>query len=758
MAARKSKKQASAKGSSIPAGVEPDLGLLQSLLSMIPDDEKLSLLSAMMGGPPDDVLAPIRKKPRTKAQLKIDRLVSQARAQDTTHAALPFLVQAEQAARKAVGKRFEAFVGRMSANPAGETYLDVKVELAQAYSAAGRREAALAELEDVYRLDGSDPLEARCLLLAGYFDLDRNDHAERLLNEDCPEPWAAWLFGQLLMALRRKSRGVGVDDQLKAAHRINPFVLSLLLGERMPDPTHPIVVETGEDSEAQEFAANFLPAWKNTPGAISWLREAAARLDLEIRPPSDQQPTSRRLTARDFDTMPPHRHSTWIAGLHDMGSCQMPGENGRQNHWLVFAFSPDDDLIGFDICTCAPTPRELWDGLVEFMLDERQPGRPATMLVHPPSLVKLLKKDATRAKIPLVPLEQADQLTAMLGQLTDRALGGAQGAESLDPQTIRNAPLDVDEVWEAAVVQLDRRLTVAGHSLRPWVALVMSRLSGMILWHELFTDSPAEGALANAVRMTIARPAMGPARRPRQVIVRDHDDLMSLASLSDEAGFACAAGHDLPLIADAVANLTRELLGGEPVVVLTKGAGTTPADLQRYYTAAAAYYQAQPWKHFAMDELIGLDRQEAPNRRRYALVMGQSGITMGLAIYERLKDIERMLESRSDRMALDSFSVMFGEVDSIAPADLDAIEQFGWPIATPEAYPDALRIHPGPHVETPTAEDLRFLTAALEAITWLVQHRNEKCTTVTVASTTLTAARLGWVGEVNEPQGQKVGK
>jgi hypothetical protein len=625
MAAKKPKKKSSAASGGQFAEGNSALGMLQSLLSMIPDEEKDGLLSALMGGPPDDFLPPQRSKPATKAQREIDRLLNQARSQNTTNESLPFLLQAEAAARKAIGKRFDKLVGRMGEDAAGETYLEVKTELAQALSAAGQGEAALAQLEEVQRLDRSDPLEARSLLLAAYFDLERADDADRLLQDDAPEPWAAWLFGRLLIALRRGMRGTEVDDRLQAAHRTNPFVLSLLLGERMPDPMPPSSLETGEDSEAQEFAASFLPAWRNTPGAISWLREAAVRLGLDIHPPTDNQPRV-RLTTREYAQMPPHQHATWIVGLHDMGLSQVPGEEQPQRHWLKFAFSPDNELIGFDISADQPTPRELWDGFAEFMLDDMQPGRqppgrPAKMLVHPPALVAKLKKEAARAKIALEPLEQADQLTAMLGQLADRMQGGSRAAESLDPAVIQSAPLDVDEVWEAAVVELEQRLAVAGHSLRPWVALVMSRGGGIILWHELFTESPPAGALANAVRMAIARPAIGPSRRPRQVIVRDPDEAVSLAALSDEAGFLCTAEHELPLIAEAVARLTEELLGGEPNVILTKGQGTTPADLERFYTAAAAYYRARPWKQFAMDEVIGLvecerDSHEPPANRR----------------------------------------------------------------------------------------------------------------------------------------------
>jgi hypothetical protein len=757
MAAKKSKKKSPALGNDEIVDLDSSLGMLQNFLGSLPAEAQQQLITQMLAGSMGDFLPPAfdaPAKPRTKAQREIDRLIEAAQNEASPTAALPYLLKAEEAAKKAIGKRWEKLMGQMGTAPAGESYLDVKIELAQALTAAGQREAALAHLEDVYRLDPADPLDARKLLLAAYFDLDRLPEAASLLQNDAPEPWADWLFGRLLVALRRGERGQSTEEQLIAAHLSNPYVLSLLLNERMPNPEPILSLETGEDSEAQELATFFLPAWRNTPGAISWLRETAIRRGLNIMPPDDESAPAKRMTAREYAALQPHKYPVWIVGLHDMGMLPMPGEEGPAQHWLMFALSQEKELVGFDVAADKPSARELWDALTDFMHMEDNPGRPEKMLVFPPTLVKSLQKDAKRANIVLEPFAEAEELTGMLRDLTERMQGGTRAAQNLDPDLIRNAPLDVDEVWEAAVVHLDRRIDVAGQSLRPWVGLVMSRMGGVILWHELFTEQPPEAALANAVRMAIASPAVGESRRPRQVIVRDHDEAVSLAALSDELGFNCVVEHELPLVADAVASLTEMVLGGERSAVLVNGEGTSPADLERYYTAAATYYRAAPWKHFTMDELVGLDCANTLLGRGYGLIMGQSGITQGLAIYERLKDVKTMFSDFTETHVFDSFSVMFGEDLSIAPADLDAIEQFGWPVATPEAYPDALRIHPGPggapRVETPTAQELRFVTAAMEAVTWLAQHRDQKTTNVTIGDTSLTATRLGWVGDVQE--------
>jgi hypothetical protein len=723
--------------------------MIEQLMGMLPPEVQQQFMQ-MLGELGDDTLSDLATElpapPRSKALASVDRLIDTAHAQLTSSEAIPYLRQAEEAARKALGKRFDKLAGRFGDEEAGAAFIDVKTELAQALRAAGQGEAALAEVEEAFRLDPEAAVETRLLMLVGYLDLNRDDDAQRFLAEHCPEEWAAWRFGHLLLTLRRGVRGSEVDQLLRDAHTENPYVLSLLIGARMPEAVDPADVTPGEDSEAQEYVANFLAAWKDTPGAVSWLREAALRLNLAVEP-DDEEPPPRRLTAREYARLPPHEHPTWIAGLHHMPSLQLTGDTEAHPYWLAFAFSPDNDMIGFDMLPERPTPREVWESLVQFMQDEEHPGRPAKLLLQPPELAAKLKKEAGKAKIELEPYEDSGPLTAMLDELTTRMQGGTKAAESLSPDAIRGAPLNVDEVWEAAVVQLEGRLNIGGQSLRPWVALVMARPSGLILWHELFTDTPPSGALANALRMAIVRPAVGPSRRPREVVVRDHDEALSLSELADEAGFVGTVAGELPLVTDAIESLVQEFLGGERPVVLTKAEGITPADLERFYTAAADFYRAQPWKRFAMDEVIALELDAAREKPRYALVMGQSGITQGLAIYFQLADIRTIFESRRDDLSFDSFSIMFGEDSSIAPADLDAIEQFGCPVATPEAYPDALRVFPGQTVETPTAADIRFISGALAAVAALARDRQQRSITVGEAGgASVKATRLGGFG------------
>ena len=94
---------------------------------------------------------------------------------------------------------------------------------------------------------------------------------------------------------------------------------------------------------------------------------------------------------------------------------------------------------------------------------------------------------------------------------------------------------------------------------------------------------------------------------------------------------------------------------------------------------------------------IGCDKfQSGP---WYAVVLGQSGITLGLALYEGAGNLEAVLcgdvsEAEHARHT-SAISVTFGEAFEMPIRDLDAAERCRWPVVSPDAYPCAMRVNPG---------------------------------------------------------------
>lgn len=145
-------------------------------------------------------------------------------------------------------------------------------------------------------------------------------------------------------------------------------------------------------------------------------------------------------------------------------------------------------------------------------------------------------------------------------------------------------------------------------------------------------------------------------------------------------------------------------------------------------------------------------------RRRpwYAVLMGQSGMTMGLALYEDLETLRRMWsgggnhEENARRTV--ATTVTFGEEWTIPPADLDAAKQHGWPVARPDAYPQIFHKDRGLATRPPLAWELELMEACLRAIPGFVERRQQEDPTreemtVPVASGSVKLV-LAWMEEV----------
>ena len=79
---------------------------------------------------------------------------------------------------------------------------------------------------------------------------------------------------------------------------------------------------------------------------------------------------------------------------------------------------------------------------------------------------------------------------------------------------------------------------------------------------------------------------------------------------------------------------------------------------------------------------------------------------------------------------LSAICLNYEEAPILSGADLDAIDQFGWDISGPEAYPLVYRAKPGTDLETPTADEFLWLEVVLRTLPTFVRS-NKKTGTLT---------------------------
>src|SRR6185295_6330883 len=94
-----------------------------------------------------------------------------------------------------------------------------------------------------------------------------------------------------------------------------------------------------------------------------------------------------------------------------------------------------------------------------------------------------------------------------------------------------------------------------------------------------------------------------------------------------------------------------------------------------FYDAAAAYFRRRPWNDLPSNATIQVDCPQLGEfgpGRWYAVVLGQAGQTLGLAVYSDLRDIEAIVGgccSDDERKHGTAVSLIYGENFEIPIAD-----------------------------------------------------------------------------------------
>jgi hypothetical protein len=240
---------------------------------------------------------------------------------------------------------------------------------------------------------------------------------------------------------------------------------------------------------------------------------------------------------------------------------------------------------------------------------------------------------------------------------------------------------------------------------------------------------------------------IGEPRRPGVVQLSPDEPFQDLRARLDGIGIRCVVNEDTRLLDELIDDLTEEVAGPRRVKSLIRSPGITPAQLGSFFAASSDFYRAAPWKRISGDAIVQVETEAFTSGPWYAVVMGQSGIELGMALYEDLKHLRKLMTGRcSDKenaRRMSALSVTFSEAFEIAPEDFDAIEQFDWPVAGTEAYPIVLRVNPGLVLRVPLAWELELLEACQRAIPeFLRQEGSTKASLVIPLSTREIALRL----------------
>jgi hypothetical protein len=314
-----------------------------------------------------------------------------------------------------------------------------------------------------------------------------------------------------------------------------------------------------------------------------------------------------------------------------------------------------------------------------------------------------------------------------------------------------------DDVWQADFRQMPNWIVLGGEKARPWLVLVTSLSEGLMLAHEISDQEPPPALLWDALVRAMQHPAMGPPHRPGELQVRPGAPWESLRTHVEEIGVRLTATDEPAEVAAALADLS-EHIGGKAEPGLLDVPGVTPRQVAGFYEAAAGFFRQAPWKKVGYESAIRVECDKFQSGPWYAVLMGQSGMTIGMALYDDLETLKRLWtrdgDDEENARETVGTSVTFGEESDIPVADLEAAKRHSWRVARPDAYPSVFRKERGLSMRPPLVWELELMEACLRAVSDFVNRRRQddptrEETTVTTSAGELKLA-LSWVVDWGE--------
>jgi tetratricopeptide (TPR) repeat protein len=283
------------------------------------------------------------------------------------------------------------------------------------------------------------------------------------------------------------------------------------------------------------------------------------------------------------------------------------------------------------------------------------------------------------------------------------------------------------ETWYVAVKKLQVWITPEDESpYQPYGALILNMDQQFIQGFNVYPASPAPQELLEALfEAMTSRPTGSTQRphRPKKVQFQSGDLAESIISALEEIGIQVAFEPMPEIAAEIFADMEEHLGGRPPLPGLLSGRGVTPELVGDFFDAAAQFYRAAPWVHLTNRQPLAI-RVGKEKRQRVVVVMGNAGVEYGLSVYEKWRDLEALFGLFDDVMEVipsgGAQALSFEEIPEVPFEDLDAVDRYGWEVASQDSYPVPLIFTPDREVKRPNRKMLLWYEAALRAITAFV--------------------------------------
>jgi len=244
------------------------------------------------------------------------------------------------------------------------------------------------------------------------------------------------------------------------------------------------------------------------------------------------------------------------------------------------------------------------------------------------------------------------------------------------------------------------------------VVMCVDQASGFILKQTVLKPDDSDGAVIAVAQETLDLLRQLAPGAEVTWVVRQERIARALAVCFPEAGTSLQPGGSFAQWNEAYLSMDQRLgSGGRLLPYLLRG-DITEQEVAELFEAAAHFYQVRPWEFITGAGLLEIP---SPNRDEPPLlvsVLGASGITHGITIFDSEADFKRM---NSGKRQVNAISLSFEPQDKLPPTVTAQAKEQGWVVASKSAFPLVMRVQKGKPIPC-RGDDLRRATAALRVL------------------------------------------
>ncbi|MFO0907867.1 MAG: tetratricopeptide repeat protein [Isosphaeraceae bacterium] len=280
-------------------------------------------------------------------------------------------------------------------------------------------------------------------------------------------------------------------------------------------------------------------------------------------------------------------------------------------------------------------------------------------------------------------------------------------------------------IWFVDARLLPIWVNVPDAPYRPWVLLIADVTGERVVGQEVCVDRPSANLVWDLLARYMSRDEDDPPERPAVIELGEGwDDLVGPLA---EIGVEVRPFDDAEVVDDMVSQLVEHVQGRPSPPSLLQMPGIKEPQLASFYEASAAFYRAAPWRYVSGSETVKIVCSRFESGPWYAVVFGQMGMTLGVALYEDLENLVTIRDGHAsdeeNARATVALSLTYGTKQEIPVEDLDAVETNGWEIAASDAYPSPVRKERGLTMRPPLSWELQLIEATLRALPdFLIHH------------------------------------